>query len=87
MSLRSQQRFGILVAIVRELARMDKELAQLVSDWTLSAGILYLIYMGIADSTIGLATVMVITSIDIARLWEIYIEMKTSGELKERMNE
>jgi len=84
---RQQERLEILSVILRELAQMDRELAQLASDWTISFGLLYLMFQGVVPGTIGAPCIMVITSIDFMRLWEIYLDLKTSGELGELTEE
>jgi len=84
---RQQERLEILTVIFRELAQMDRELAQLASDWSISFGILYLMFNGVIPGAIGTPCIMVITSIDFMRLWEIYLNLKTSGELGELTEE
>ena len=56
---------------------MDKELARLATEWSISLGILLLIFNGQVTSTAGIPAVTIIMSIDFARLYAIYKGVKT----------
>jgi len=77
---RYNHRLELFALFIREIAQMDKELARLAMEWSISLGILLLIFNGQVTSTAGIPAVTVIMSIDFARLYAIYKGVKT-GQL------
>ena len=74
---RHQERLELFAVFLNELSRMDDELYRTAAEWTISVGILYLIFEGQIGGTVGVAGITFLMSVDFARLYGIYKQVET----------
>jgi hypothetical protein len=66
---------------------MDYELFALLRDWSITGGMLVLVYTGHMQGGHVAFAVTLIIGIDFARILSLFREMKRSGELDNRLDD
>jgi len=69
---RHQQRLELFAAFLNELLSMPQHAYRTLAEWSLSVGILLLIFEGQVGGTVGVMGITVLMSVDFARLYSIY---------------
>ena len=77
---RHQERLEIFAVFLNELTAMPDELYRTVAEWSLSVGILFLIFEGQIGGTVGVAGITFLMSVDFARLYSIYKQVEIGNQ-------
>jgi hypothetical protein len=66
---------------------MPDELYRTLGEWSLSVGILYLIFQGEIGGTVGVMGITILMSVDVARLYTIYKRIETGKDVSTFSND
>lgn len=69
---RNQQRLHLLALFIRELLSMPDETIRTLAEWSVSVGILLLIFEEQMSGTVGAMAVTFIMTVDVVRAYRIY---------------
>lgn len=83
MSVKKPGRLHLISLFLTELARMEDNTVTLVARWSVCAGGLALVYMGKAQSTPVVIMCTVILGINFARMYQVYVRMKSNDVFKD----
>jgi len=77
---RHQERLEIFAVFLNELTAMPDDLYRTIAEWTISVGILLLIFEGQIDGTVGVMGITILMSVDLARLYSIYKKVEVGNQ-------
>jgi len=77
---RHQERLELFAVFLQEFTAMPDELYRTLAEWSLSIGILVLIFNGQVGGTVGVSGITVLMSVDFARLYSIYKRVEVQGK-------
>jgi len=79
---RHQERLKLFALFIHQLTCMPDHLYRTLAEWSLSVGILLLIFEGQINGTVGVVGITFLMSVDVARLYTIYKKVQT-GQLEQ----
>jgi hypothetical protein len=80
---RHEERLELFAVFLDELLAMPQHAYRTLAEWSLSVGILALIFEGQVGGTVGVMGVTLLMSVDFARLYSIYkkVELGEADDL------